>query len=299
MARPRKVFMEADWLKTQYVDMNKSTTAIAKEIGCTSSTVLCRLREFKIPTKSRHFAHLRAGLPKGKPELKGIRVRIDPDWMKEQYVDFKRSDKEIAALLGCSETTVRRRRLLYNQGITQPESAISSFKCGYCGKTFESYSSANRIYCSHDCYGKANRAKVAVICAICGKEFKTKPVEIARNKGKYCSRKCQYEAQSGEGNKSWLGGISFEPYCPKFTHSLREDIREKFKRKCYLCSKTDIENGRNLSIHHVDYNKGQGCGQRWSLISLCHSCHAKTNYNRHHWFNLLSNYWATNPEIRI
>lgn len=277
--------------------MNKSTTEIAKEIGCASSTVVCRLREFKIPIKSRHFAHLRIKTPGGKLELKSIRVQIDPGWMKEQYVDFKRSDKEIATLLGCSEATVRRRRLLYNQGITQPKTTISSSICGYCGKTFESYLSEKRIYCSHGCYGEANRAKVDVICAMCGKEFKTKPVEIARNKGKYCSRKCQYEAQSGAGNKSWLGGISFEPYCPKFNEKLKECIREQFDRKCFLCGAP--ENGQRLHVHHVDYNKGQGCGRQWSLITLCSSCHAKTNYNRHYWFNLLSNYWATNPEIHI
>jgi hypothetical protein len=109
----------------------------------------------------------------------------------------------------------------------------------------------------------------------------------------------RWHTKGGPEHPNWKGGISFEPYCPAFTKKLKEEIREKFGRKCYLCPKTEEENGRKLDVHHCDYNKGQGCGQRWSLIPLCHRCHIKTNFNRHYWFNLLSNYWALNPEINL
>jgi hypothetical protein len=101
----------------------------------------------------------------------------------------------------------------------------------------------------------------------------------------------------GPNHPNWRGGISFEPYCPKFTERLKEKIRETFGRKCYICAKTEKENIKHLSVHHCDYNKGQGCGQKWSLLPLCHKCHIKTNINRWYWFNLLSNYWAMNKEI--
>lgn len=105
------------------------------------------------------------------------------------------------------------------------------------------------------------------------------------------TKRKQSEAARGEKNHEWKGGISFRQYCPKFNYALKEEIREKFNRKCYLCPTNEDENGRRLDVHHCDYNKGQGCGQKWSLLPLCSKCHKKTNSNRHHWFNLLNGYW--------
>jgi len=104
-------------------------------------------------------------------------------------------------------------------------------------------------------------------------------------------------ANAGENNAQWRGGVSFKPYCQKFTEKLRDGIREDFGRKCYLCGIS--ENGIKLDVHHCDYNKGQGCGARWSLLPLCHACHTKTGRNRWYWFGLLSNYWALNPKINF
>jgi hypothetical protein len=84
-------------------------------------------------------------------------------------------------------------------------------------------------------------------------------------------------AVSGENSHAWRGGKSFEPYCPKFNKFVREEIRERFDRACLLCG--THENGRRLSIHHVDYNKNDMCnGMKWALIPLCTSCHAKNKF---------------------
>ena len=102
----------------------------------------------------------------------------------------------------------------------------------------------------------------------------------------------------GSNHPQWKGGISFEPYCHKFNTQLKEEIRAAFGYKCYLCP--HIQNGKKLSIHHVDYDKNDICnGKIWPLIPLCTKCHAKTNHNRWYWFNLLMNYWAMNPEINF
>lgn len=104
--------------------------------------------------------------------------------------------------------------------------------------------------------------------------------------------------QAGDKHPNWQGGKSFEPYCPEFTDGLKEEIREKFGRKCFLCPNT--ENGKKLSVHHIDYNKNDICnGKAWPLIPLCNSCHMKTNFNRWYWFNLLISYWITNSEISL
>lgn len=95
---------------------------------------------------------------------------------------------------------------------------------------------------------------------------------------------------SGASNPNWRGGRASLPYCPAFTNELREEVREAFGRKCFLCNKP--ENGRKLSVHHVDYLKSQGCrGHKWGLIPLCTACHARTNVNRWRWFAQLRDYW--------
>jgi len=80
----------------------------------------------------------------------------------------------------------------------------------------------------------------------------------------------------GEDSPHWKGGISFEPYCPKFNSRLKERIRNRDNRTCVLCGKAEIRNGRRLSVHHIDNDKLQGCdGKKWYLCALCRSCNNK------------------------
>lgn len=88
----------------------------------------------------------------------------------------------------------------------------------------------------------------------------------------------------GKNNPNWQGGISYEPYCPAFNETVKEYIRDKYMNMCFLCSKTEKENGRKLAVHHIDYNKEQGCNQHeWRLVPLCISCNVKANTNRDMW----------------
>ena len=65
-------------------------------------------------------------------------------------------------------------------------------------------------------------------------------------------------------------------YCPKFDNECRESNREKYDRCCFLCGKTEADNERKLSVHHVDMNQDQGCdGHVWKLVPVCGSCHNK------------------------
>jgi len=88
----------------------------------------------------------------------------------------------------------------------------------------------------------------------------------------------------GKNNPNWKGGISTEPYCSIFKMPLKERIREKYGRRCFLCGVK--ENGRKLSVHHIDYNK-KHCTPD-NLIPLCVSCNSKVNFNREFWQNYFS-----------
>ena len=99
--------------------------------------------------------------------------------------------------------------------------------------------------------------------------------------------------KSGAENANWRGGTSYAPYCPKFNEALKEEIRESFGRRCFLCSATEKENGKRLPVHHVNFDKMAGCyGKRWNLVPLCFKHHTKTNFNRWYWFCRLVNHWA-------
>lgn len=88
------------------------------------------------------------------------------------------------------------------------------------------------------------------------------------------------------GNKSnfWKGGISFEPYSTDWTRNLRINIRERDRYTCKICRKKQEENV--YPVHHIDYNK-KNCNPN-NLITLCHSCHSKTNSKRKYWKEYLS-----------
>lgn len=91
------------------------------------------------------------------------------------------------------------------------------------------------------------------------------------------------DALRGEKCHLWRGGISYEPYCVKFSKEFRERVREFFGRRCVECGAP--ENGRRLSVHHVNYHKDACCAEEVVplFVALCQSCHAKTAGNRDYW----------------
>jgi len=79
----------------------------------------------------------------------------------------------------------------------------------------------------------------------------------------------------------WKGFVSFEPYTSDFNKSFKRKIRDRDNYCCVMCNKQEEELGRKLDVHHIDYNKLNSFPQ--NCVSLCHSCHAKTNINRTAW----------------
>lgn len=91
-------------------------------------------------------------------------------------------------------------------------------------------------------------------------------------------------SESHKGDKShwWKGGISFEPYCQKFNKEFKERVRAFFGHRCVGCGIQQTY--KKLSVHHVNYEKMVCCNDVKPLfVSLCMSCHMKTNFNREHW----------------
>ncbi len=60
----------------------------------------------------------------------------------------------------------------------------------------------------------------------------------------------------------------------------RNAIRKRDKHTCHYCK--EVGTNKTLQVHHINYDK-RDCRPN-NLISLCPSCHAKTNYRRLYWF---------------
>ena len=89
----------------------------------------------------------------------------------------------------------------------------------------------------------------------------------ASHKGKHSKERCNF----------WKGGISYEPYTIDWTETLKRAIRERDHYLCKICG----QYGNH--VHHIDYNK-ENCNPE-NLVTVCMSCHARTNFNRDFWIN--------------
>ncbi len=82
-----------------------------------------------------------------------------------------------------------------------------------------------------------------------------------------------------ENHPCWKDGISYEDYDINFDFKLKHKIKKRDKYRCQICNNnpTNID----LHVHHIDYNKKNS--NKNNLITLCNSCHPKTNKNREYW----------------
>lgn len=246
-----------EWLTEQYVTLGKKVTQIACEIEISPARVHDWINYFQIPLQYK-------GHPRANIKLENC------DWLREQYSVHGRAIQSIADEIGVDDSTVN--IWLRKHGI--PVRSIlrtGPFKNGdwLYDQYWNKQKSQNKI---------ASEQGVAVYTINRWMRIFNIPA------------RSYVDATAGDKNPRWLGGKSFEPYCAAFTKKIKEEVRNAFERKCFLCGIP--ENGKRLDVHHVDYNKSQGCaGLRWSLIPLCHSCHRKTTVHRFHYYTMLRDYW--------
>ena len=100
-------------------------------------------------------------------------------------------------------------------------------------------------------------------------------------------RDCFYKDISGSNNYNWKVGKKSEPYGIEFNSKLKEAIRKRDHYRCQQCFKhesklkTKTNKSINLDIHHIDFIKRNNHPN--NLITLCKSCHGRTQYKRNDW----------------
>lgn len=81
----------------------------------------------------------------------------------------------------------------------------------------------------------------------------------------------------GEKNPSYIDGKSEErhPYSWSEWQKIAENVRKRDNHVCQLCNKTEKENGKKLSVHHIIPYRIIGVHNMENVITLCVGCHNK------------------------
>jgi len=155
--------------------------------------------------------------------------------------------------------------------------------CNQCRKELKirgsSYKKGKGLFCSKRCRSKNKkwREKLSQSLKDGFKKGRIHPRgmlgKIAWNKGKKNPR------WKRENNPNWNNGSTFEEYGDGFTRKLKEKIVDRDNHRCRECG----ANNCKLVVHHIDYDKKNNKTE--NLITLCRSCHSKTNFNRKDWEN--------------
>jgi hypothetical protein len=176
-----------------------------------------------------------------------------------------------------------------NKGKNNPAWRGGKPKCTDCGKQLSKYgakrcvkhanihSLLKRLKNHKSMKGKSNPSYIDGRCSKnyyckCGNSIQ---YDSIRKGVKQC-QECYVLTLKGKTHPRWLGGKSFEPYSTEWTIKLKQLIRKRDSYKCTVCDKCG-----NI-VHHIDYNK-ENCSKK-NLITLCNSCHPKTNTDRDYWY---------------
>ena len=86
-------------------------------------------------------------------------------------------------------------------------------------------------------------------------------------------------------NPNWKGGKSFEPYSQNFNNQFKEIIRLRENFMCIKCGMKEEDHKiifkRNLSIHHINYDKKLTTFE--NCCATCVRCNTEANSNRLSW----------------
>lgn len=162
--------------------------------------------------------------------------------------------------------------------------------CLFCGLSFSNKRKEAK-FCSLQCVGKWQSqnlsgkdspnwkgGSIECACLVCGEVFSCRQSAVDAGR-KFCSRECsgRWHSQNmrGENHPFWKGG-HFVFYPPEFNQYLKSKIRKRDNHTCAVCGEPN-----SVDVHHIDYDKQNSAPE--NLITLCSSCHSKTNANREYW----------------
>lgn len=129
---------------------------------------------------------------------------------------------------------------------------------------------------------KDGRTHKKYFCIDCGQKISNHSGRKRFNK-----HRCKSCAKKGRRSPFFIDGKGIQKYPQKFSYALKEQIR---KRDNYICQNCGIIQKihkkywhKILEIHHIDHNRNNN--QKENLITLCHKCNTRANFNINYWIN--------------
>ena len=237
-------------LRKLYLEDKKSSEIIAKEINVSPSVVLRRLKEFNIPIRNPSDRALLSIKTHGHPLL------------------GKKMSEETKRKIGNGNRgkikTIEERKRMSERWKQVPHTEEWNKKVGLA-------LSGKKKSKEHCINIKKSREYIR------GKTYEEVYGEKKANKIK---NKISVHSKL-ENNNMWKGGKSFEPYGLSFNNIFKRRIRKRDNQICMMCGIHREKINRALNVHHINYDKLLSVLQ--NCISLCDSCHSKTNVNRKYW----------------
>jgi hypothetical protein len=117
--------------------------------------------------------------------------------------------------------------------------------------------------------------------------------ETEIKEGQRLSKKTEFKKghtpwnKKGNPTEKLLRRRILEKHNPEFSREFKRSIRKRDNQVCMLCGIHREKLKKVLDVHHINYNKFLSIPQ--NCISLCHSCHPKTNHNKKHWIKFFQN----------
>jgi len=156
--------------------------------------------------------------------------------------------------------------------------------CLGCGKRIYVKPSrlATQFYCGYVCRGRCIRGedspvyveRVRGTCGECGKEVLVVPSRWRERMfcGEDCAAASHAKLMKGEANPNYIHGRAGTAY-PKEFNDIREAVRDRDGRKCFLCGAREEDMDEKISVHHIDWDKYNN--DMANLMTLCRPCHEK------------------------
>lgn len=243
-------------LSRLYIDEKKNADEIGKYVGASAQTVYIWLEQAGLRKRRRRNVY----------RLYYVRP---PDFMLFiWYVIEGRSMQDIANVVGTTKHLVR--TLLHDAGISSRKVGRNDYKNKPTKEELHQMYSIEKLSAhvigskigvdKATIYNWLNEYGIYIRPPVASMPFDGRSSETKRNNNKYCHL---------------------------WNEELRESVREKHNRMCFICGKSEEDNGVKLSVHHTNYGRMCMCDYGCRFVPLCRECHGRTNYNRHRWFSLI------------
>lgn len=241
-----RTYRDKSWMLHQYCDLNKTVEEISREFSIKNETITTWLGKHGIKKRSQSAS-------------RKIMLANNPELVKKHSDELKEFYKNNPHLLTGYKHSRERKELISKDRKRYFSIEDNRIK----------HSNKQKIVLSNE------RTRLKMSLSKLGK-----PVW---NKG--LTHELDNRIPTGENHPLWQGGKSFEVYPNEFSSNLKNDIILRDDGICNLCGISNDESltvyKRRLCVHHIDYDKNN-CDE-FNLITLCNSCHAKTNFNRDEW----------------